>query len=452
MRPSLLAPFIFAAASTAALAAEKPVSFSAEVAPIFKAQCNGCHRAGKSKGELVTTNFAALLKGGKKGHDVVPGDTAKSLLVKMISGPEPDMPEDGDPLKPEQVALIARWVAEGAKDDTPTVAVKPLEPPIYTVAPVITSFAWAPDGQSFAVNGYHEVLIHKADGSEVLGRLVGEATRIESIAYSPDGKYIGVCGGSPAEFGQIQVWDAATRQLYKSYKISTDSLYGLSWAPDGKSVAVGAADKTAYRVAIEDGKLLMEFKAHSDWVLATAFTPDGKQMVTGGRDKALKLIDTADGRFVDDINNPVDVIVGFARHPKEMQVAYGGESGTPRLYKISDNQGRTAGRNDSNLLRAFEQQPGPASALAFSPDGSLLAVGSVGEVRVYKTADGARVQTLAGAQGPVYAVSFRPDGQVIATGGFDGKVRFYNAADGKPIKEFAPVPLTAPVASAAAVK
>ena len=446
--PQTLALLSALCSAAAAPAADTPVSFSHDVAPILKAQCNGCHRAGKSKGELISTNFASLIKGGKKGHDVVPGDPAKSLLVKMISGDDPDMPDDGDPLKPGQVSLITRWISQGAKDDTAAVAALPLGPPTYTVAPVITSMAWSPDGQTLAVSGYHEVLLQKADGSAVVARLLGEASRVESIAYSPDGKYIGVCGGSPAEFGQIQAWDAATHQLFKSYKISSDSLYGLSWAPDGKSVAFGAADKTAYRVAIDDGKILMEFKAHSDWVLATAFTPDGKQMVTGGRDKALKLIDTADGRFVDDINNPLEVVVGFARHPKEMQVAYGGDMGTPRLYKISDNQGRTAGRNDTNLIRAFEKQPGPASALAFSPDGTLLAVGSVAEVRIYKTADGTRTQTLPCGPGPIYSVAFRPDGQVLATGGFDGKVRFFNPADGKLVKEFVPVPITGVAAAA----
>jgi WD40 repeat protein len=122
-------------------------------------------------------------------------------------------------------------------------------------------------------------------------------------------------------------------------------------------------------------------------------------------------------------------------------VLYGGDQGTPRLYKISDNQGRTAGRNDTNLVRAFERQPGPASAVAFSPDGNAIAVGSVGEVRVYNANDGNRTATLSGHEGPVFAVAWSPDGNVIATGGFDGNVRLFEAKSGNLSKSFVPVPI-----------
>lgn len=422
---------------------DKLVSFHNDIRPILTASCNGCHKADKKKGGLDMTSYAALRKGGKHGDPIVPGDTAKSAIVTMISGPEPEMPDEGDPLAKAQIDLITRWVKEGAKDDTPAPGVAKVETPVYHALPVITSLAYSPDGSLLAVNGYHEVLLHKADGSEIVGRLIGEAPRIEQIAFSKDGKQLALCGGAPAEFGSVQVWDVAERKLLHAYRIGDDSLYGLSFAPDGKSVAFGAADKTVRQVELNDGKVTLEFKAHSDWVLGTLYTLDGKRLVSGGRDKALKLIDVGTGRFVDDVNNPLEAVISMARHPKEEQVLYGGDLGTPRLYKISDNQQRTAGRNDTNLIRAFERQPGPASAVAFSPDGSLVAVGSVGEVRVYDAKDGSKKATLSGHQGPVFAIAFKPDGSQIATGGFDGKVRLFDAKTGDLVKEFAPVPIEA---------
>ena len=100
-----------------ARADDKPVSYHKDIKPLFTATCNGCHRPEKSKGELDMTSYKSLIKGGKKGTPIVAGDPAKSLLVKMISGPEPEMPDEGDPLKPEQVALISRWIKEGAKQN-----------------------------------------------------------------------------------------------------------------------------------------------------------------------------------------------------------------------------------------------------------------------------------------------------------------------------------------------
>jgi WD40 repeat protein/mono/diheme cytochrome c family protein len=435
---------IFAALSLAgfARADDKPVSYHKDIKPLFTATCNGCHRPEKSKGELDMTSYKSLMKGGKKGTPIVPGDPANSLLVKMISGPEPEMPDEGDPLKPEQVKLVERWVKEGAKDDTPDPSLAKLEPPVYTAAPVIASLAFSPDGKLLAVNGYREIVLHKADGSAIEGRLLGDAPRVESITFSRDGKYLAACGGSPAEFGSVQVWDPAKKELVKSYRMSSDSLYGISFAPDGRSVAFGAADKTVRRVNVADGQLLLEFKAHADWVLGTFFTLDGKQLVSAGRDKAMKLIDVEHSRFVDDINNPLEACISLARHPKEEKVLYGGDLGTARVYKISDNQNRTAGRNDTNRLKEFERQPGPVTAVAFSPDGNAVALGSVNEVRVYDANESSkRLATLSGHNGPVYAVAYSPDGKMIATGGFDGNVRLFDAKSGNLVKQFPSVPL-----------
>ena len=118
MKRALVALALVAVLSTSAPAQEKPVSFTNDIVPIFKASCNECHNPKKAKGKLDMSTFAALKKGGKKGTPWKEGDPDKSLLVELVKGPMPEMPEDGDPLKPEQVALIARWIKEGAKDDT----------------------------------------------------------------------------------------------------------------------------------------------------------------------------------------------------------------------------------------------------------------------------------------------------------------------------------------------
>jgi WD40 repeat protein/mono/diheme cytochrome c family protein len=435
------AALLIALAATAARAQDKPVSYFNDVRPIFVSSCNACHKPEKTKGDLDMTAHANLLKGGKHGASVTPGDPKKSRLLEMISGPEPEMPEDGDPLKPEQVKLIERWIKEGAVDDTPKAGTLKVETPRYLAPPVVTTMAFSPDGSLLAVNGYHEVVLHKADGSGVVGRLIGEAPRVESIAFNADGSRLAVAGGAPAEFGQVQVWDVKSQKADKVYSFSTDSLFGVSFAPDGKSVAFGGADKIVRRVNLEDGKLLLDFRAHADWVLGTAFTIDGKHLVSGGRDKAIKYIDLANQQFIDDVNNPFEPVISFARHPKQDLIAYGGELGTPRMYQISDNQRRTAGRIDTNLKQMWERQPGPASAVAFSPDGERLAVGTAGEVRVYGVKDPKRQLTMTGITGPVFAIAWKPDGKILAAAGFDGKVRLFETVKGELVKEFSPVPL-----------
>ena len=432
-------------ATLVAAGAARPVSFQRDVVPILKRSCTGCHHPGKLKGELDLTTYAAFAKGGKHGASFAAGDPKSSRVLEEVSGAEPSMPKEGDPLSAVEVGLLERWIAEGAKDDTsaehaPTFSKD--HPPVYIAAPVIPALACSPDGQWLAVAGYHEILLHHADGSGLDARLIGASPRLEALAFSADGQWLAASGGAPAQFGEIQIWEIATRALAKSYRNFPDSLYGVSFAPDGASVAFGCADKTVRLLAVADGRERMKFDNHSDWVLGTTWTLDGRRLVSGSRDRALKLISAADGQFIDDINKLLEGVLCLARHPKEDRVAYGGELGTPRIYKIAENQGRTAANNDVNLVREFERQPGPVHAIAFSPDGAALAVGGLGsEVRLYQTSDGARSATLKGHGGAVFALAFHPQTNRISTAGFDGHVRLFNTSSGEMLKDYVPVPL-----------
>jgi hypothetical protein len=99
-----------------------PVSYSAEVAPIFAMHCNSCHG---SAGGLSTRSWKELMQGGDLGKLVIPGDPGRSLLRHFIDGSrnaEQRMPIGGAPLSREQIHTIARWIAEGAKEDADTSA------------------------------------------------------------------------------------------------------------------------------------------------------------------------------------------------------------------------------------------------------------------------------------------------------------------------------------------
>ena len=199
---------------------DAPVSYHREIVPLLRANCIGCHKASKNKGGLDLSNHAALSKGGKHGLAVKPGKPEDSRLIKDISGAEPVMPEEGEPLTAAEVALVSRWIAQGAKDDTPAgiVSHKLSAPPAYQRLPSIPALAWSPDGSVLAVAGHHEVLLHTGDGSAIVARLVGESPRVESLAFSNDGKLLAVAGGAPSEYGEIQLWDVITRKLVRSLR------------------------------------------------------------------------------------------------------------------------------------------------------------------------------------------------------------------------------------------
>src|SRR4051812_47011470 len=109
-----------APAAPAAAAAAGPVSFIKDVAPILVQNCIACHNPKKSESKYTMTTFAQLAKGGQQGEDITlePGDPDASRFVELLRPDgQPRMPYKQDPLPPEKVALIERWVKEGAKYD-----------------------------------------------------------------------------------------------------------------------------------------------------------------------------------------------------------------------------------------------------------------------------------------------------------------------------------------------
>lgn len=428
------------------LCAEPPVSWFREVNPLFKRSCNGCHNPNKLKGEVDTSTYAGLLKPGKHGANFIPGNPEKSLLREQISGKEPEMPKEGDALTATEVALVERWIREGALDDTPTNAysTRITALPVYAAASVISAMCFSTDGRTLAISGYHEVFLMDATNLTLTARLLGESPRIESLAFSPDSKWLAVSAGAPARLGEIQVWEVATAREVHSWKFGSDSLFGVSWSPDGSQLAFGGVDKSVRVIDAVDGRERMKFDNHSDWVLHTAWMAEGHRLLSGSRDRAMKLIDPKSGQFIDDINKLLEPVLSMDRHPKEEWAAYGGAEGGLRIYRAKENQERTSANNDVNLVRDFERQPGAVLALAFSPDGSLLACGGPdGEVHVYKTADGTRAATLKGHLGAVFSIIFTRSGDRILTGGFDGLVRIFDPASGQLTGIFTPIALGA---------
>jgi WD40 repeat protein len=368
-----------------------------------------------------------------------------SRMFETICGDEPEMPKDSEPLLAEEVELISRWITQGAVPDAPvdTSTRRPAEPPIYRALPAVHALAFSPDGTVLAVPGRHEILLHQADGSGIVARLAGDSPRLESLAFSKDGTLLVASGGAVSEYGEVQIWDVAKRELVRSIKASNDAFYGVSLSPDNQRVAVGCADKLVRVFDIHSGNEIMRCDNHLDWVFGSAFTNDGKRLATVSRDKAAKLIEIASGHLIDDINQTRDVLICLTRHPIDDVIATGGTEGKIRMFKMEPRGGRLAeGDNkEESFIREFEHMASPIQTIAFSPDGKHVACGALnGDVRVFVTENGQRVTQIKTTHGPVFALAFHTAGKQIAVAGYDGTIRYYDAANGEAQKEFSSVP------------
>jgi mono/diheme cytochrome c family protein len=110
-------------ACAAAAQADK-VDFAAQIAPILKERCVKCHGAKEQEGDLRLDRRGDVFHDRKDDWVIVPGKPDDSTLVRRIELDADDadvMPAEGDPLERAQIALIRRWIAEGA--DWPEAAV-----------------------------------------------------------------------------------------------------------------------------------------------------------------------------------------------------------------------------------------------------------------------------------------------------------------------------------------
>jgi len=99
--------------------AAKPEFYTTKVQPIFQANCYKCHGGMNHRGGLSIQTRAGMLKGGHDGPALVPGDPAKSLLVRLIrhEGPANDpmpMPPKQPKLSDADIATVEQWVRAGA--------------------------------------------------------------------------------------------------------------------------------------------------------------------------------------------------------------------------------------------------------------------------------------------------------------------------------------------------
>ncbi|SIO60747.1 WD40 repeat [Singulisphaera sp. GP187] len=422
------------------------VSFLNDVAPVLVEHCIACHNSKKAESKYDLTTFTRLAKGGQQGVDVTlePGQPNESRLVELIRHDgEPRMPHKQGPLASESVALIERWVTEGARYDSDNpdedwVAVWRRRAPVivperYPTAVPIAAVAFSPDGSSLATSGNHEVNLWKVPDGTPERRLRGVEERVHEIAYSPNGQWLATASGDPGRSGSVKLWSATrngqaepVRTLFEG----DDSIFAVAFSPDSAHVAAAGSDRTIRVWNVESGKLLTEIDDHADWILGLSFSPDGRLLATASRDKTSKVFDWAKKATLVTFAGHADTVYAVTFTPDGRRIATGGGDGLIRIWNPTEDAKQEAS------VSGFK---GPVFRLRYSPDGEHLVASSADRtVRVFK--ENKLRLTLEGHADWIHALAISPDGLTIASGSWDGDVRLWRLSDGKPTGAFLAAP------------
>jgi mono/diheme cytochrome c family protein len=131
------------AASPSAPPIDRTTFYGGRVEPILASNCYSCHGPDKQRGELRLDSFNALMRGGKHGLEIKPGDAKASELIRRINLPQTDdnaMPPQGKRrLTSSEIDTLVAWINAGASEISPLNAVKGA-PTTVVAAPAEVTF------------------------------------------------------------------------------------------------------------------------------------------------------------------------------------------------------------------------------------------------------------------------------------------------------------------------
>ncbi len=126
--------------TSACLGETHAVDFAKDIEPILTEHCLACHGPDKEKSSFRVDQRPIMLQGGDSGlRSVVPGDPRKSHLIELVKSTDEDevMPPKGKPLTAEQIAVLEKWIAEGAMVPGQMDAVAKVTSDLWSLKPVL---------------------------------------------------------------------------------------------------------------------------------------------------------------------------------------------------------------------------------------------------------------------------------------------------------------------------
>jgi hypothetical protein len=437
-----------------------PVVYEKEIHPIFVNKCAHCHSSStKKEGRFDLGSYETLMRGGKTGPAVVPGKGAESLLYKVAGRTmKPQMPPKGeDPLTKEELALIKLWIDQGAKPPTGLIVRQefPLKELPISVQPV-RGVAISPDKSAVAASRANQIHIYDAGSGTYVRSLLdpdlktpegkpvkgAHLSLVESLAFSPDGRYI-----ASGSYREVILWDAQTGALRVRLTGFAERVVALSFSPDGKLLASGGGapteDGEVKIYEVPSGKLFLDIKTadpknnHSDQVFGVAFSPDGKYLATCAADKFVKVWKMVSSRWWD--CKPGTCVSQFEGHTHHVMDVGWKPDGKLLASGGADNVVKVWSMETMEQVRTINAHGKQVTRLVFvGKTGTFATCSGDTQVRFWNVDNGGNVRNFQGNTDFLYALGVSTDGTIVAAGGEEGVVRLYDGNNGQVKKTLLP--------------
>ncbi|HLQ46113.1 MAG TPA: WD40 repeat domain-containing protein, partial [Planctomycetaceae bacterium] len=201
------------------------------------------------------------------------------------------------------------------------------------------------------------------------------ASRVLSLAFSRDGKWLATGGGEASRSGELFIWDVAAQTLAKEIK-----------------------------------------DAHSDTVMSIEFSRDGKYLVSGGADKFVKLWDLAAGKLVKAFEGHTHHVLGVSIKSDNSLIASAGADNAIKIWNVETGE-------QARTIPGYTKQVTSIRFLGVTEN--VISCGGDKSVRYHNAANGSQPRAFGGGTDFMYCAAVSRDEQIVVAAGEDGVLRVW---------------------------
>ncbi|HUF39251.1 MAG TPA: WD40 repeat domain-containing protein [Anaerolineales bacterium] len=315
----------------------------------------------------------------------------------------------------------------------------------------ITALGWSSSATLLAIGGSDgSVHLYNIPAVAEIGVFSGEHnTPIAAFAWEPGGGRLAAMDRR----GTIAIWDSASGELLGRYGGSGGVWGGLSWSPQGV-LAAGKDDGTVLFLSAATLEPLALQAGHGAGITGLAFSPDGRTLATVDADgligfwsqavaapelTALALPETGEPGAMPGFTWPPAGPITLTNTVDVEQLAVIGR-GTAAVYDGAGDYLAVGGSIGAWIYERAAHAPvryfdgGRTVGVALSPDGRYLAAREVQLVRVWDVERAVLLRAIPAGLGLQAALAWSPDGNLLAFGERSGAVTVYNLHSGAVVR------------------